>query len=93
MIFTSQLRESAEGYAEVPDRMLEKARAQPGFLGVESARGEDGQGITVSYWRDLDSIRTWKADAEHREAQHRGRSAFYEKYRARIARIDEDFSP
>ena len=33
--------------------MLELARQQPGFLGVESARGEDGFGITVSYWSSV----------------------------------------
>ena len=58
VIFTSHRHEVDDGYAQMAERMLELARCQPGFLGVESAR--DGLGITVSYWADLDSIRQWR---------------------------------
>ncbi len=30
--------------------MAELASTQPGFLGMESVRGGDGFGITLSYW-------------------------------------------
>ncbi|EJM47726.1 antibiotic biosynthesis monooxygenase family protein, partial [Pseudomonas sp. GM48] len=50
VIFTSVRTEGDMGYAEAAAQMLELAREQPGFLGVESARGDDGLGITVSYW-------------------------------------------
>ena len=49
VIFTSQRTEGDRGYARVADRMLELAAQQPGFLGVETVRGADGFGITVSY--------------------------------------------
>jgi hypothetical protein len=32
--------------------MVELAAEQPGYLGIETCRGEDGFGITVSYWQD-----------------------------------------
>jgi hypothetical protein len=51
VIFTSLRTEGDQGYAEAAERMLALAREQPGFLGIESARGDDGLGITVSYWR------------------------------------------
>ena len=59
VIFTSH-QSSAEGYAETSARMEELGREQPGFLGIESVRGDEGLGITVSYWSDLESIRAWK---------------------------------
>ena len=31
------------------------ARAQPGFLGVDGARGPDGVGVTVSWWAGDDA--------------------------------------
>ena len=49
------------------NRMVELAEQQPGFLGVESAR--EDVGITVSYWADLESIKHWKANSEHLDAQ------------------------
>jgi len=36
------------------DKMIELAKSQSGFLGVESAR--ERLGITVSYWQYLESI-------------------------------------
>ena len=50
VIFSSRRTEVVEGYEDTAERMLELAAQQPGFLGYESARGEDGLGITVSYW-------------------------------------------
>lgn len=87
VIFTSH-RVGDEGYAEMSARMNELAQQQPGFLGVESARGADGVGITVSYWRDLESIANWKRDAEHREAQRRGRGEWYGRFVTRVAKVE-----
>ncbi|MBL0457656.1 antibiotic biosynthesis monooxygenase [Aeromonas enteropelogenes] len=90
VIFTSERTNVDEGYAAIAERMLALARTQPGFLGVESAR--DGVGITVSYWRDLESIRHWKGDLEHREAQRLGREQWYRTFKTRIARVERDYA-
>lgn len=89
VIFTSLRTDVDEGYGETAERMLELASQQPGFLGVESAREEVG--ITVSYWRDLESIKAWKAVAEHREAQSRGREKWYSTFKTRIALVERDY--
>ena len=89
VIFTSERSAVDEGYSETADRMVELAKTQDGFLGVESARNEIG--ITVSYWRDLESIRKWKMNAEHGEAQHKGRKKWYTHYKVRICLIERDY--
>ena len=92
VIFSSKLSENAEGYGAMAARMVELAREQEGFIDVESAaRTTDGFGITVSYWRDLESIRKWKAQSEHAAAQRMGRDAFYRSYRLRIARVEREY--
>jgi heme-degrading monooxygenase HmoA len=68
------------------ERMLELVARQPGYLGVESAR--EGVGITVSYWRDLESIRLWKA--EHLQAQALGHQKWYSAFKTRIAKVERD---
>ena len=78
-----------DGYEQATARMLELARTQPGFLGVESAR--DGLGITVSYWQDEESIRSWKAETEHAAAQERGRSEWYRHFELRVARVERAY--
>ena len=90
-IFTSIRTDSDDaGYAAMAERMVELASQQPGFLGVESARGNDGVGITVSYWESLEAIRLWREQAEHRLAQATGRSTWYRQYRLRVCRVERD---
>lgn len=90
VIFTSVRTEGDNGYAEMAERMVELARQQDGFLGVESARNEVG--ITVSYWRDLESIRKWKTHAEHKIAQQRGRKEWYQWFKVRISMVEREYS-
>lgn len=92
VIFVSK-RSTADdaGYAAMAHAMEELGRKQPGFLGIESARGADGVGITVSYWRDDDAIRAWKNVAAHRGAQEQGRASWYEHYEVRIARVERAY--
>ena len=89
VIFTSH-KTGDEGYAQTSARMEELARQQPGFLGIESARGEDGIGITVSYWKDPESIRAWKASHRHwrmRSPSKRLKSLGFDVTRTRLFTI------
>ena len=67
-------------------RMLELAQLQDGFIAFESAKQEIG--ITVSYWRDLESIKQWRNHVEHREAQRLGRELWYDSFELHIARVE-----
>lgn len=91
VIFTSRRADGDRGYAAMAERMLELGSRYPGFLGLESARGADGLGLTVSYWRDEASIRAWKQDAEHLQAQRAGRETWYDRYEVRIARVERAY--
>ena len=88
VIFTSTRTDVDEGYDAMADKMVEMAAQQPGFLGVESARGEDGLGITVSYWESEEAIAHWRADAEHRVAQAHGHGKWYAEFFTRVARVE-----
>ncbi len=89
VIFTSLRTDVDEGYGDMADRMVELAAAQPGFLGVESARS--GLGITVSYWESLEAIRHWKMNAEHLIAQQLGRKQWYAAFQTRICKVERDY--
>ena len=92
VIFSSTRTAVDDGYGPMADRMVELAQRQPGFLGIESVRGADGFGITVSYWSSLEAIATWKAHAEHRIAQETGRRQWYQHFETRIARVERAYS-
>ena len=89
VIFSSIRTEEDNGYSEMADKMIGLAKQQEGFLGIESARNE--LGITVSYWKDLESIKKWKENSEHKLAQSQGRKEWYKNYKARIAKVERDY--
>ena len=91
VIFTSRRTEGDQGYAAMSDRMFELASRHDGFLGVDSARGADGLGITVSYWRAEAAILAWRQDAEHLQAQRGGRETWYAAYEVRIAKVERAY--
>ena len=91
VIFSSQRSAGDQGYGRMAARMVELAAAQPGFLGIESARDGQGFGITVSYWESVAAIAAWKANAEHRVARESGRSAWYTHFELRIARVERAY--
>jgi len=90
VIFTSLRTEIEDGYSNVADRMVELAKVQDGFLGIEFARNE--LGITVSYWRDLVSIKKWKENTDHSIARDKGRKDWYSAFKTRIAKVERDYS-
>lgn len=91
VIFSSCRSPGDAGYRQMAERMVELAAAQPGFLGMESAREQDGFGITVSYWASIEAIKHWKANAEHLVAQEKGKRAWYEDYEVRVARVERAY--
>jgi heme-degrading monooxygenase HmoA len=89
VIFSSFRTEVDDNYAEMADKMVELAKLQDGFLGIEFARNE--LGITVSYWRDLESIKKWKENTDHTIARNKGRKHWYSKFKTRIAKVERDY--
>ena len=90
-IFTTQRSHSGDDVYEImAGRMITLAQKQQGFLGLESVCGDDGMGITVSYWSDRKAIQNWGRQAEHLSVQAMGRQEFYNWYRIRIAEVLTD---
>ena len=92
VIFTSLRSPGDQGYAQAAEQMLELAREQSGFLGVESARGDDGLGITVSYWSSEEAIHAWKHHAEHSVIREQGRSAWYSAFQTRVCKVERAYA-
>jgi len=91
VVFSSQRRDGDNDYGATSDRMVELAQQQPGFLGVESTRGDDGFGITVAYWDSEEAIRAWRLHAEHTLARERGRAEWYRHFELRIAKVERAY--
>ncbi|MCA0425099.1 MAG: antibiotic biosynthesis monooxygenase [Proteobacteria bacterium] len=91
VIFTTRRTEGDTGYAVMAEAMDRLAATMTGYLGVESARGTDGVGITVSYWESEAAIDNWKRNAEHVLARDMGRADWYAHYELRVARVERAY--
>lgn len=94
VIFTSTRTVNSDAkYQEWSTRMEELVAEQPGYLSHVGFRdSQTRQGITISYFKDEESIRNWKVLKEHLEAQQLGREEFYEEYSVRIAIVNREYS-
>ncbi|MDR2207092.1 MAG: antibiotic biosynthesis monooxygenase [Flavobacteriaceae bacterium] len=89
VIFTSIKKSDDKDYAEMAEKMQNLVQKQQGFLGMESAKNETG--ITISYWKNLESIKLWKDNAEHLVAQKFGKEFWYENYKVRVCLVKRDY--
>jgi len=89
VIFTSLKKAHTPDYSVMAQRMVELAKTQSGFIGIESARQEIG--ITVSYWESIEAIKNWKQKAEHLIAQKKGKYDWYSYYKVRICKVEREY--
>lgn len=80
-----------EGYAEAAGAMETAAAARDGYLGIDSTRGVDGLGITISWWRDEAAALAWRDDPDHARIRDRGRAVWYDWYRVIVATVDRAY--
>jgi heme-degrading monooxygenase HmoA len=68
--------------------MDELVVTMPGYIGHSSFRDERSRkGVTISYFRSMAELVSWKQVPEHLEAQALGRAAFYTEYEIEVAEI------
>jgi heme-degrading monooxygenase HmoA len=79
------------GYVAAADAMVEAASRMDGYLGIDSTRGEDGLGITISWWRDEAAATAWRDDPEHTRIRKSGRAVWYDWYRVIVATVDRAY--
>lgn len=91
VIFTAQLSDNTVGYGSMSEKMVELAKSQPGYIGIESTRDIEGLGITVSYWADETALQNWKQVSEHLYAQNMGKQKWYEHYTLRVAKVERAY--
>jgi len=93
VIFTSTLAfEHQEEYSQWAERMIDLAKTQPGFISIVSARDSETRfGISVSYFKDEESVKKWKAVHEHQEAQKLGKEKFYSEYSVKVAKVYREY--
>jgi len=89
VIFTSLRTAGDNGYNDMSKQMVDLAKEQPGFIGVESAR--EDVGITVSYWETMEDIQQWRLHSEHTIARKQGKKIWYTEFKVRICQVVREY--
>ena len=81
--------EHRESYLQVAARLKPALTACDGFLENErfTSSDDDGKVLSVSTWRDEQSLIRWRSHGDHRRAQEQGRAGLFENYRLRVGEI------
>ncbi len=92
MIFIAQRTvEDDAGYAAAAAAMDALAARQTGYVGMDSVRGADGLGITVSYWASDTDAKVWRDHPDHAAIRDAGRDRWYSEYSLHVAEVTRSY--
>lgn len=82
-----------QDYLAIAASLRPELEVTDGFLSIErfSSLSEDGKILSLSFWRDEESVRRWREHEDHRKAQRIGRSAIFQDYRLRVVSVLRDY--
>lgn len=88
IVFRSRLTaEAGEDYQALDAELERLVLDQPGYVTHKAYRAGDGERLTLVWFKDQESLRTWKMQPRHLEAQRRGRERWYEFYEMEVAEV------
>ena len=94
VIFEVRPKEGRKGdYLDIAASLRSELEQMEGFISVErfASLTDEGKILSLSFWRDEESLVRWRNHAEHQAAQGRGRNEVFEDYRLRIASVIRDY--
>jgi heme-degrading monooxygenase HmoA len=80
-VFRSRLRDDVPAaYDAIGDELEARARTFPGFVEFKMFFAADGERLALVTFASDEEEAAWRDDAQHRDAQQRGRDEFYSAY-------------
>ena len=91
VVFTSIRTDVEEGYEKMNELTFKELESIEGYLGYEAFRDENGFGVNVSYWKDMEALKNWRDNTLHQKAQELGKEKWYTNYILRICTVERDY--
>jgi heme-degrading monooxygenase HmoA len=82
-----------EDYFAIAATLKSELERIDGFISVERfvSLADETKILSLSFWRDEESVQRWRTHLEHRAAQRSGRSGVFRDYRLRVASVMRDY--
>ena len=85
--------EQRQRYLDWAAELRPELEKMEGFLSIERFQSltDPGKLLSLSFWRDEESVRAWRNVEAHRAAQAKGRGGVFADYRLRVASVVRDY--
>jgi heme-degrading monooxygenase HmoA len=82
-----------EEYLDIAAKLRPELDTIEGFISIERFQSFNNpeKVLSLSFWRDEESIQQWRNLEMHRYAQSKGRNEIFEDYHLRIATVVRDY--
>lgn len=80
-------------YLDLAAALKDELSQLDGFISVErfESLSDPGKLLSLSFFRDEESVALWRNSALHRATQSKGRSGVFSDYRLRVAHVLRDY--
>ena len=80
-------------YFAIAEKLRRELDRVPGFISIERFQSVTNPEkiLSLSFWRDEESIAQWRNIELHRRAQAKGRQSVFSDYRLRVAHVVRDY--
>ena len=82
-----------DAYLDMAAALRDELQSSDGFISIErfQSLADDAKLLSLSFWRDEASVKAWREQRNHREAQTKGRGDVLRDYRLRVAGVLRDY--
>ena len=80
-------------YLEIAGELRSELEKTDGFISIErfQSLSNERKLLSLSFWRDEESLVAWREQSDHIAAQRLGRERIFEDYRIRVAEVVRDY--
>lgn len=83
-----------QDYLDIAAALRPDLQEIEGFISVErfQSLSTDGKILSVSFWRDAESVQRWREHDRHHRAQLKGRAEVFADYRISVADVVRQYT-
>jgi len=84
----------AQRYFELAASLRPELEKIDGFISVERFESLTNKGkyVSLSFWRDEQAVKAWRAHVGHQVAQREGKASVFKDFRIRVAQVVRDYT-
>ncbi|MEO9803716.1 MAG: antibiotic biosynthesis monooxygenase [Reichenbachiella sp.] len=80
-------------YLDIAAELKSELVKMDGFISIErfTSLQDSTKILSLSFWKDEESVSQWRNLENHRQAQRKGRAMIFEDYRLRVTGVIRDY--